>query len=66
MIYLETPNAKISSRDLEMQPDVAVGIEGNDFSEEAISLACHLLDTDEDTLRDFITRVSRNLQRRGR
>ena len=66
MIYLETPNAKIPSRDLEWQPDVALGIEGDDFSEEAISLACHLLDTDEDTLRDFITRVSRNLKRRNR
>jgi hypothetical protein len=66
MIYLETPNAKIPSRDLEGQPDVALGIEGDNFSEEAISLACYLLDTDEDTLRDFITRVSRNLKRRNR
>ena len=66
MIYLETKNAKVSSRDLEWQPDVALGATGSDFSEEAISLACYLLDTDEDELRDFITRVSRNLKARNK
>lgn len=67
MIYLETTNAKVSSRDLEAQPDIWVwGATGSDFSEEAISLACCLLNTDEDELRDFITRVSRNLKARNK
>ena len=66
MIYLETANAKVPSTDLEWQPDVALGATGDDFSEEAISLACYMLDCDPDELRDFITRVSRNLKARTR